>query len=439
MNRWIVTLIVVGLLDAAGWWGWNYYQEQQAAEAAAAAAAEAAASSDLEQVIWASGRLTPVRWAGLSPAGAGAVTQLHVEEGDTAAAGDLLLELDNGVLQSQVQVAAAAVVEAQAALAKLEAGATPADIAAAEAAVEAAKAQVAVASSQMLDVEAGVNTAQAQVRIAQAQYAEVASHPTAAEQLAARSLIAQAEAALTNAQAAYNIVKGDPNIGALPQALALQQATAGLEVAQAQATVTAQGPTGEQLGVAAAAIDAAQTQVAAAENRSAAAEANVRAALAQVAGAQAALDRLLAGATAEDVAMAEARVQSAEAALASATAQLRQTQVVAPFAGQVGAVNVRLGEQLAPGAYAILLGDTSQMHVETTDLRETDVVRVAVGMPVEVTFDALPERIFTGVVTHVAPVSNAERGSTNYTVWVDVADLDPSLRWGMTAFVNIRP
>ena len=439
MNRWIVTLIVVGVIGAAGWWGWNYYQEQQAASAAAVAAAEAAASVDLEQVIWASGKLMPVQWAGLAPSGSGTVAAIHVQEGDAVGAGDLLLELENGVLQSQVRVAEAALTEAQAALAKLQAGATAADIAAAEAAVEAAKAQVAVAGSQMLDVQSAVDTAQAQVRMAQAQYAEVASHPTAAERLSARALIAQAQAALANAQAAYNIVKGDPSIGAMPQSLVLQQATSGLEVAQAQADVTAQGPTEQQLGVVAAAIDAARTQVAAAENRGAAAEAAVRAALSQVASAQAALDKLLAGATAEDIAMAEARVQSARAAVASAAAQLSQTQVVAPFAGQIGAVSVRLGEQIAPGAYAILLGDTGAMHVETTDLRETDVVRVAKGMPVEVTFDALPNRSFDGTVTHVAPASSAERGSTNYTVWVDVAALDPGLRWGMTAFVNIRP
>jgi hypothetical protein len=35
-------------------------------------------------------------------------------------------------------------------------------------------------------------------------------------------------------------------------------------------------------------------------------------------------------------------------------------------------------------------------------------------------------------------VSNTEKGSTNYTVDVDVTDLDESLRWGMTAFLNIQ-
>ena len=79
---------------------------------------------------------------------------------------------------------------------------------------------------------------------------------------------------------------------------------------------------------------------------------------------------------------------------------------------------------------AILLGDPSQMHVETTDLRETDVVRLNVGMSVEVTFDALPDRIFNGTITEIAPVSNTEKGSTNYTVKIDVADLDPSSALG---------
>ena len=59
-------------------------------------------------------------------------------------------------------------------------------------------------------------------------------------------------------------------------------------------------------------------------------------------------------------------------------------------------------------------------------------------MPVEVTFDALPGRTFQGNVARIAPMSSTEKGSTNYTVIVDVADLDPALRWGMTAFVNIQ-
>ena len=52
---------------------------------------------------------------------------LYPAEGDRVETGTLLAEIDNGILQSQVEVAAAAVAEAEAARAKLLAGAAPAD------------------------------------------------------------------------------------------------------------------------------------------------------------------------------------------------------------------------------------------------------------------------------------------------------------------------
>jgi multidrug resistance efflux pump len=284
-----------------------------------------------------------------------------------------------------------------------------------------------------------VTTAEAQVSIAQRQYAEAASHPTDQEIAAATARIAVAQAAVEQAQAAYNLVRGDPEIGALPQSMALRQATASLEAAQAEAAAITAGPSEESLAVLAGQIEAAQAQVAAAESRLPGTEAGALAALARQASAQAALDTLVAGATEEDIAMADARVQSAQAALESARSTLEQVQVLAPFDGQVGQVNVRLGEMGTPGQPLILLGDTGTLHVETTDLRETDVLRLREGMPVEVTFDALPDMAFQGTIARIAPISNTSQGSTNYTVEVDVRDLDPGLRWGMTAFVNINP
>lgn len=434
-----VLYIIIGIIVIVGT-GWGYLRYQQAQEAAqqAAAEAEAAQTNDLANVIWASGKLTPVTWAGLSPATTGVVNRIHVSEGEWVEAGQLLVELDNGVAQSQVTMAEAAVVEAEAALAKLKAGATAAEIAAAQAQVAAAEAGVALAASQMLELQAAIDAANAGVAQVQRQYTELASHPTEAEKIAALAQVAVAREGVRQAQAAYNIVRGDPQLAARPEALTLAQMTAALEAAQAQATFTTQGATPQQLAVAAAAIAAARAQVAMAESRAAGVEAGVKAALAQRDSARAALDHLLAGATSEEVAMAAARVQSAQAALGSAQAQLAQSQIAAPFAGQVGTIHVRPGELATPGAYVLLLGDTRTMHVETTDLRETDVVRLAVTMPVEVTFDALPDQLFQGRIARIAPVSSAAQGSTNYTIQVDLTALNEQLRWGMTAFVNIR-
>jgi multidrug resistance efflux pump len=406
--------------------------------ATGAAKGEAAQPASQENVIWASGKLLPARWAGLSPAASGTLRALNASEGDKVEAGVVLVELDNGILQSQVEVARAAVAEAEAAQAKLLAGATAAELAQAQADLLAAQSGVTQAQATVKQTQESVVTAEAQVAIAQAQYNELASRPSPAERIEAQRRIDLARLALEQAQRSYDEVRGDPHIAALPQALALQQATTDYEAAKAAYQVATQGATREQLAVAAAQINAAKAQVQVVRAQTPPAEAAVKSAEAQAMRAQAALDRLKAGATPEDKAMAEARVKSAQAALAQAQAQLKQAQVIAPFAGQVGTIYVRPGELATMGQPVLALGDTSKLRVETTDLRETDVTRLKLGMPVEVTFDALPGRTFQGKVARIAPMSTTEKGSTNFTVIVEMAELDGSLRWGMTAFVNIR-
>jgi len=282
-----------------------------------------------------------------------------------------------------------------------------------------------------------ITQAEAQVQIARGQYAELASHPTAAEITAADARVAVAQTAVEHAQAAYNLVRGDPQIASRPESLALYQATAAHAAALAEAALIKAGPTPEQLAVVNDQILAAEAAREMTRARAPGSEAATQAALADLARAQAALDGLVAGATTEEIAMAEARAQQARAAQRMAEAQLAQAQVRAPFAGQIGSISTRVGELATPGTSLLLLGDPTVLFVETTDLRETDVVRLRLGMAVEVSFDALPDRLFQGTISEIAPVSNTDRGSTNYTVRIDVTDLDPALRWGMTAFVNI--
>ncbi|MEJ5199572.1 MAG: biotin/lipoyl-binding protein, partial [Anaerolineae bacterium] len=139
-----------------------------------------------EAVIWASGKLLPARWAGLSPAASGTLRVLHVAEGDRVEQGAVLAELDNAILQSQVDVARAAVAEAEAARDKLLAGATAAELAQARAEVAAAQAALAQAQAGLKQAQEAVAAADAQVAIAQAQYNELASRPSPAERVEAQ-------------------------------------------------------------------------------------------------------------------------------------------------------------------------------------------------------------------------------------------------------------
>ncbi len=445
MRKLIIALLIVAVLVVGGWFGYTTYYGNSPAQiltqpsqpAQQASAPVVSAASNGENVIWASGDLVPAQWAGLSPEAGGRIAMIHVMEGDVVAAGDLLAELDNGILQSQVDIATAALAEAEAAQAKLLAGATAAQIAGAEAQLAAAQAGVASAQAQEEQVKAGVTAAEAQVAIAQAQYVDLASHPTAGEVAAAQADLGVAQAAVSQAQASYNIVRGDPNIGSRPESLALQQATERLNAAQARHDLAIQGATRSQLAVVNSQILAAQAQVTVAGSQLPAVAAGVLSAQAGVDGAQASLDALLDGATNEDKAMAAARVNSARAHLAAAQAQLAQTRITAPFGGQVGMLFKRTGELASPGVPVLMLGDTSRMQVETTDLQETDVTRLAEGLPVAVTFDALLDQTFTGTISRIAPMSTTDKGSTNFQVVIDVENLAPSLRWGMTALVSV--
>jgi hypothetical protein len=55
-----------------------------------------------------------------------------------------------------------------------------------------------------------------------------------------------------------------------------------------------------------------------------------------------------------------------------------------------------------------------------------------------VTFDAVKGKTFTGKVARIAPMSSQGQGGVNYTVIVELDQLDPALRWGMTAFTDIQ-
>ncbi|MDH7487768.1 MAG: efflux RND transporter periplasmic adaptor subunit [Anaerolineae bacterium] len=410
------------------------------------------------EMIWASGTLRPARWAVLSFETGGRLGELRVEEGQEVAAGELLAVVEAPDLEHAVAQAQAALALAQARLDQVQAGARPEEIAAAEAQVQAAEAALAGAQAAVATAEAnveaaraavpGVDAAQAALAAAQAELARLRAGPRPEAIAVAEAQVQQAATALAFAQSQLDRFGEGAAKELLYQrdaaAAAHNTALAQLELAKAPATK-------EDIAVAQAAVAAAQAQlteaekaVKAAQAQVSVAEAGVKAALAQVASAeagvaqaQARLALLRAGATPEEVAIAQAQVDQAQAALAQAQGALDKVRLHAPFAGTVGQVLVRVGELVSPGQPVIILGDLGHLRVETTDLRETDVAKVTVGQAVEVTFDALPGEVWQGTVTRIAPMSREEQGSTNYTAIVELEQVDPRLRWGMTAFVNI--
>lgn len=133
--------------------------------------------------------------------------------------------------------------------------------------------------------------------------------------------------------------------------------------------------------------------------------------------------------------------RAAAAALASAQAQLRQATtavsdsvVRAPFAGEIAARNVSVGEYVAPQTQLLTLVRTDPMRLEL-EVPQERVLDVRPGQRVQVTLDGVPDRVFEGTVRYVS--ASVGRQTRTLTVEAVVPNPDGTLRPGMFARAQI--
>lgn len=204
---------------------------------------------------------------------------------------------------------------------------------------------------------------------------------------AAEAAVANAEASVKQAQAAYDQVAWVPGVSSTGQSLALEQATNNFNVAQSNLNYLY-------------------------SNRP-----DVKRA-------------------AENVELANLALERAKLNQEIAQETLKKTVLRAPFAGSVNEMYVHEGEVVSPGTPVMLIADLSTLRIETTDLNENDVVKVAVGDKVIVTFEALPDVEVEGTVTEIA-LKASEGVGVNYTIVIELDEMPEAVRWGMTAYVEI--
>jgi HlyD family secretion protein len=112
-----------------------------------------------------------------------------------------------------------------------------------------------------------------------------------------------------------------------------------------------------------------------------------------------------------EAAKIQAQGAEAQAAYEAAEDALEKSSVRAPFGGIVYALPVKQGAYVQTGDLLLQAGDLSQMLVRAF-VDEPDIGRLAAGQKVEVTWDALPARTWSGAVISV-PSTVKLRGSRN--------------------------
>jgi len=149
-------------------------------------------------------------------------------------------------------------------------------------------------------------------------------------------------------------------------------------------------------------------------------------------------EKTLNGPDVEKLALLEARLDSARAQVASAENTLANFELKAPFDGVVLDINLSVNEMVGPETWAVILADTSQWYVETSDLTELDVVDVGEGQKATIVADALPDVEITGRVEEISQTFKSQGGDILYTVRIKVDEIDPRMRWGMTVEVTFK-
>ena len=144
-----------------------------------------------------------------------------------------------------------------------------------------------------------------------------------------------------------------------------------------------------------------------------------------------------------------------QATLTRVSDVLEKTAYAAPFDGVITNLPVREGEtvvigiQNSPGSTLMTLAD---MSVITSEVKvdETDIVNVRLGQPADVTIDAIPRKIFHGVVSEIGNnaivrstgVATSQATSTSeeakdFKVVVTLADPPADLRPGLSSTAKI--
>lgn len=143
---------------------------------------------------------------------------------------------------------------------------------------------------------------------------------------------------------------------------------------------------------------------------------------------------------------AEAGLGTAKGSLASAQAQVKvqqvnrdQTEIRAPFDGVVLVKNANVGDMITPFSSAagsqgavVTIADMSTLEVEA-DVAESNVGKVKMDQPVEITLDALPDARFPGNVVRIVPT--VDRAKATVMTKVRFAKIDPRVLPEMSAKV----
>ena len=138
----------------------------------------------------------------------------------------------------------------------------------------------------------------------------------------------------------------------------------------------------------------------------------------------------------------EANVNIARATLQRYTAEkqlqqarLERHQLAAPFTGVISQKFVEIGEWIKPGDTVMELVANENLRIDF-QVPQQEFPRIKSSSEIRITLDALPDKVFNGVIQTVVPYSDSD--ARTFLLRVSLSDSSPAILPGMSASGLLR-
>ena len=130
------------------------------------------------------------------------------------------------------------------------------------------------------------------------------------------------------------------------------------------------------------------------------------------------------------------KLVQARLAVQTAQSNLDALNLTAPFDGTITQSSVVPNALVASGTQAFRIDDLSNLVINV-QVVEIDINHVKVGQTATITFDAIPNKTYTGKVIKMDLAGTESQSGVNFTVAVQLGDADAQVKPGMAANVTI--
>ncbi|PJE57469.1 MAG: hypothetical protein COU82_01770, partial [Candidatus Portnoybacteria bacterium CG10_big_fil_rev_8_21_14_0_10_38_18] len=182
-------------------------------------------------------------------------------------------------------------------------------------------------------------------------------------------------------------------------------------------------------------INTAQTDIA---NQKITNQVNINSAENTYKKARADLEKLESPPREVDIAVYQADVDRYWANMSEYAQKLKDASIIAPFDGVVAKIDAKIGEVVSSGGKIVASLISPGAFQIRADISETDISKVNLGDPVEVTLDAFPEEKWLGQIVEIEPGKTVIEGVVYYRVKALFEGMHEKVKSGMSADVTIE-